>query len=603
MADSKHTLEIEVKTADFASQSLENIGEEGVEAQESIDKATNKTTDSLEDQKSSMIELGDTGKKFAAIAGSAMASVGAGVSLATANMDSLAGSAAAAAGSIAAGFAAGGPVGGALAIAAAGVGALIFAFRQADEASEQWLADMTAGLKEAEDALIAFNDAMKAQNLTMEQRVYMNDLLLDSTRQLSKEEAAHLTIQEFQRRDLEARLALADDEVAAIQAKIEAQKEYIESVEDANTAAAEVGGFPQSQRANYEELRNLEAMLKAREELRDTEEAAAREAMRQADELFRRAQEQEATLEDQAEAAKAVADAVKAARKAMEGFTVETKKAKVETKKTSDSTSAIAKAAREAQEAIMAGVVAMKTANLARADYLLGLAKEVELMRARLDGTEDILLREREIAEAQERGGEEAVRLVKERHALEDAITRQAEEQADAAARKAAADKEGSKATKEAAAATQQVQGKQEHRLTRRRRALHEAKQAREERQRSGTSLANSFSGAFGVSMAGGERTEFGPAGPTSPWDPAEGKAAQEALEKALSKANEQLKMQTENTKEVAEGIDEVAMEVGKVNSEADAAGNNVAALKSKVEQLASELKQLKDAAAMKAGT
>lgn len=133
----KRTLEIEARTKDLATKGLQDVGKAGEDAGKRVGRGMRQADDAAKNAKRSILELGEGAKKAAAVAGSAFASVGAAASLANANMDSLASAGASAAGSIAAGFAAGGPVGGALAIASAGIGALIFAFRQSGEAARE----------------------------------------------------------------------------------------------------------------------------------------------------------------------------------------------------------------------------------------------------------------------------------------------------------------------------------------------------------------------------------------------------------------------------------------------------------------------------------
>jgi len=76
------------KLKDEASGKLKKMGVEGEKAGTRTEKSLKKVEVQADKSKRSVIELGEGGKKAAGIAGSAFASMGAGVAVATANMDS-----------------------------------------------------------------------------------------------------------------------------------------------------------------------------------------------------------------------------------------------------------------------------------------------------------------------------------------------------------------------------------------------------------------------------------------------------------------------------------------------------------------------------------
>ena len=218
MTDSTHQLQIEVLAKDFAGKTLDRIGTKGEDVQKRLTKGAKAAGKETDKATKSLFEFGETGKKVSGFAGTAFASMGASVSLATANMDSLAGSSAAAAGSIAAGFGSGGPVGGAIAVASAAVGALIFAFRQSGEEAK----------KAAEDAAKAL-EPLSAQAKSVAESI---ESIADATA--------------FERRIAEAKLAgtltEAGEEVFRVKARfVEMRQEAVKTLDEAIIKVNELG--------------------------------------------------------------------------------------------------------------------------------------------------------------------------------------------------------------------------------------------------------------------------------------------------------------------------------------------------------------------------
>lgn len=144
MADSTHTLELELRTKDFASANLKRVGEEGKKAGEQIKGGMSSASGGVESFSKTFLSLDPSFKKVATAGLGAMSSINAAITTASASSENLGRAALGSATSIVAGFASGGPVGGALAAAAAGIGLLVNLFNDVDEASQKAAASAVA---------------------------------------------------------------------------------------------------------------------------------------------------------------------------------------------------------------------------------------------------------------------------------------------------------------------------------------------------------------------------------------------------------------------------------------------------------------------------
>lgn len=137
MADTTHTLELEVRTKDFASANLKRVGEEGKKAGDQIKEGMSSASGGLRGFTDNWLKLDPDFKKVASAGIGAMSSINAAIATASASSEDLGKAVLGASTSIVAGFASGGPVGGALAAAAAGVGILVNLFGDVDDAASK----------------------------------------------------------------------------------------------------------------------------------------------------------------------------------------------------------------------------------------------------------------------------------------------------------------------------------------------------------------------------------------------------------------------------------------------------------------------------------
>ena len=298
MADVRKRMEVEATYRDLvtpgaekSAKAVENVGKRSA-------KAADQAAGRWDKFNTKFLSLNDASAKVAGVAGSAFASMGASVSLATANVDSLGSSIAGAAGSVAAGFAAGGPVGGALALLSAGIGAAIFAFKQMKEeareaakvAAEEYAA-AAAGIRDLATAAKELREEQEfalriAQRRARGEDVDLERLNLKRERYKRVNEAIrqHNAIVE-KARNLQAQVAELDSDDDDERA-VKAREELARATDDLAASEQRVVDIRRSFDVAQETLeldRNTEARRKRRAEIEAEIEAGRKAAQARRD--------------------------------------------------------------------------------------------------------------------------------------------------------------------------------------------------------------------------------------------------------------------------------------------------------------------------------
>lgn len=137
MAESTQTLEIEVRTKDFATANLQRVADAGEAAGRQIRKGTEEANTGLKSFTDRWLKLDGDFKRVASVGISAMSSINAGIATANATGENMGRTLLSAGASIAAGFAAGGPVGGALAVTSSAIGLIVSKFGEAEREAKK----------------------------------------------------------------------------------------------------------------------------------------------------------------------------------------------------------------------------------------------------------------------------------------------------------------------------------------------------------------------------------------------------------------------------------------------------------------------------------
>lgn len=193
MADSTHTLELEIRTKDFASDSLKRVGDAGKEAGSSVSEGLKGANDQVKSFGDRWLKLDDGFKTVAKAGVGALNAVNLGIQTANASSENMGQTMLSTASGIAMGFAAGGPVGGALAATAAAVGLIVNAFDDAEEAAKNAAREIKFGAKEIDPLLKSGDDSIKKILQMREAQKRNMDI---TTRMLNKGESREMAAYE-----------------------------------------------------------------------------------------------------------------------------------------------------------------------------------------------------------------------------------------------------------------------------------------------------------------------------------------------------------------------------------------------------------------------
>ena len=257
MADSTHTLEIELRTKDFATESMKRVGEAGKQAGEQVTKSMGGADTTTRTFAERWLKLDGDFTRVARVGVGAISSINAGIATANATSDNFGKTILSAGASIASGFASGGPVGGALAATSAAIGLIVNQFDSAGEAARKLAQDMNTEMAPAIQRLTGSNADAISKIMAL-QKQYRREAEING--RVLAGESRNRVVEEMEYeaivRDLNQ--ALRDRETAAYRAE--------EAVKRSRTA-----GLPGKE--EYEQFRLAgEAVDQAREALRVAEQ-------------------------------------------------------------------------------------------------------------------------------------------------------------------------------------------------------------------------------------------------------------------------------------------------------------------------------------------
>lgn len=571
---SKHTLQIDVAAKDYASRTMDKVGNAGVKAQKDIGKAAANTGKIVDAQVKQTTALTEQLSKAASAMGASLGAAAAGMAVANANFEDTqqtVGAMAAAAAGVGSAFAAGGPIGGGIALLATGAGLLVNHLQAAEREAEALKEAIKATGEEFQrlaDSGKAIAGGLRERLRLQKEAVYLAELYEGaSERQIANlmETNSLIRQQEAHMRQLEDAFeeAIANDTATEAMAReLEAaERDYARIVHHAQALNQQL-----AQAASEFRMDERTAALNAEEE---KYLAAQREEIANAERLADIAEERYYAEEARIEGV------VKMEERRLELLRATDPLERLRVQHAHQ----LADASEDERER-----AAIRARQLVEEEQLAKRILETE--RARLLALEGTVKAVDEEAEAQK-----ALNALKAEALEYDKETKRQVE-------------EVTQEWKDALAAKEKATGADtgEHRLTRRRRELHEEKQKRESRYRAASAGRGASLGGTGVMSSadapyGTETFETQEAYLESiaEWQKQLVEEARE-LEKPL------VDVET-HSKDAAKEAADAAAQAAKMAAATQQITTSINTLVANLERVNQELQALKDAAAMKAGT